>query len=96
MTAASASKTFALWRGPDDVRGGDAFGQLEIDVRARVTDHHFAQQLAQPIAPAGLRQRFDLAILTAELRLALQETRPQQLDQVVQLSQIVADGCRAQ
>lgn len=82
--------------GPDDVRGGDAFGQLEIDVRARVADHYFAQKLTEPIAPAGLRQRVDLAVLPAELRLALQETRPQQLDQVVQFGHVVADGCRAQ
>jgi hypothetical protein len=28
--------------GPNDVRGGEAFGQLEIDVRARVANHHVA------------------------------------------------------
>ena len=43
-----------LGRGPNHDRGRDALGQLEIDVRARVADHHFAQQPAQPIAPAGL------------------------------------------
>src|SRR5206468_9231370 len=31
-----------LQGGSDDVGGGDAFGQLEIDVCARVADHHFA------------------------------------------------------
>jgi hypothetical protein len=63
--------TRLLRRRPDDVRGGDAFGQLEIGVRSRVADHHFAQKLTEPIAPAGLRQRLDLAVLTADLRRGL-------------------------
>ena len=59
--------------GPHDVCGGDAFGQLEVDVRARVADHHLAEKLT-PYDPAtsqalanfqasGLNQDQSLALL---------------------------------